>query len=510
MKYVTAMRREAAWTAVALAVTAAAAVIATSGGTGQAIGALALFAGATSTIVRALGPRGRPFNEAASRPDVVEVELSGRRAWMPLWVALAWLLGTYGAFWTTGLATQVTNPDTLTGFVVSATSAFALGYALHIKLQPAVTTVPGNSWLTLRTGQRPIIAGAVYLALFGLIQMFEYGATSPGVVLQRVLDPGTAYQAKFDVYDAQQATGRVSAPMQLVTLAGALYGAACPLMIIYWRRLTLAIRATAIVGLLTYATYFLFIGTQKGLGDIVVMLLAGALAGAYGTWWIRGPRRRDRGKALRYAALAMTAFALYMVSAQTQRAEEFDTRDVTPPSPAVASLIGDTAATGVAATLFYPTHGYLGLSYNLGTPFHWTAGLGSSRVVASYATQYLGVAAPATYPARTENRTGWPAGQYWATIYPWLASDLTFPGAAAFMAALGWLFAKTWIEGAMKRDILALVIFGQLAIAVAYVPANNQLGVSRPTTIGILTLVAMYALRSVRRSAATPRPAASG
>jgi hypothetical protein len=100
---------------------------------------------------------------------------------------------------------------------------------------------------------------------------------------------------------------------------------------------------------------------------------------------------------------------------------------------------------------------------------------------------------------RTEYRTGWPAGQYWATIYPWLASDLTYPGVVVFMVLFGWLFARMWVEGAMKRDTLALIIFGQLAIVVAYIPANNQLGVSRPTTIGLITLAAMYCVRAVLR-----------
>jgi hypothetical protein len=431
---------------------------------------------------------------SSTAPTVVARDRA--QTWLPLWISVGWLLGTFGAFWTTSLAMRVTSPVVLTVFVGAATGGLALGYALKIKQYPAIIDASGTRWDRLDRGRRLVLAGAIYLAVYGLIQLAEYGATGIGSIISHIQDPGSAYKAKFGVYEVQQATGRVSTPMQIVTLAGGLYGVLGPLLVIYWKKLTLAFRLVGALGLVIYAVYFLFIGTQKGLGDILIMLLTGTLAGSFGTWWERRPTVGRRQKSMTYASLAVGLFLIYMVSAQSQRVETFGTQRVTPANPVVAVVLGEKAATGVAATMFYPSHGYLGLSYNLGTPFQWTLGLGSSPVVASYAAQYLNAAAPPTYPVRTQDRTGWPAGRYWATMYPWLASDLTFPGVIVFMVAFGWFFAKMWVEGAMKRDTLALVIFGQLAIAVAYIPANNQLGTSRPTTIGLITLIAMYCLRS--------------
>jgi hypothetical protein len=102
-----------------------------------------------------------------------------------------------------------------------------------------------------------------------------------------------------------------------------------------------------------------------------------------------------------------------------------------------------------------------------------------------------------SYPARTEAETGWPAGLLWATIYPWLASDLTFPGAALFMSVAGWFVARMWVGAHVERDPLSLILFCQMAIFIAYVPANNQLMTSRYTAIGLFTLLGIYAVRNV-------------
>jgi hypothetical protein len=162
-------------------------------------------------------------------------------------------------------------------------------------------------------------------------------------------------------------------------------------------------------------------------------------------------------------------------------------------------------ARGAAATMFYPTHGYLGLAYNLETPFVWTAGLGSSRALTSYVDRYVEQTDGYvnSYPVRTQARTGYPAGQYWATIYPWLSSDLTWPGVVLFMIVFGWWFARLWVEAAILRRNLSLLLWAQLCITVAYLPANNQLGISAPSLIAFATLVAVYAWRQVNTHRAT-------
>jgi hypothetical protein len=204
--------------------------------------------------------------------------------------------------------------------------------------------------------------------------------------------------------------------------------------------------------------------------------------------------------------LLTVTFVSYMSFNQAQRIEAVGIQRLFQPNPVVTSLLGPDLARGVTATLFYPTHGYQGLAYNLQTDFQWTKGLGSSRALDSYWTQYLQGASQSgsTYPARTEVRTGWPQGQYWATIYPWLASDITFPGTIAFMGLLGWWLAKLWFESVIIRARLSILLLAQALLCIAYIPANNQIGIGRPSLIAFLSLVSLYVLRGRRH--VTPAP----
>jgi hypothetical protein len=169
------------------------------------------------------------------------------------------------------------------------------------------------------------------------------------------------------------------------------------------------------------------------------------------------------------------------------------------PDPFVTSLFGEKFSRGLAATSYYPTNGYIGLSKNLGVPFEWAGGLGGAPALASYKTQYFGGTDPMdhSYPARTEAATGWPAGLLWATVYPWLASDLTFPGAALFMSVAGWFMARVWLGARVEGDPLSLILFCQMALFIAYVPANNQLMTSRYTAVGLFTLLGFYMVRTL-------------
>ncbi|MFF5214425.1 hypothetical protein [Micromonospora sp. NPDC000442] len=430
-------------------------------------------------------------------------------AWLPLWVALFWLLGTFGAFWLTGLARYVKNPDQLCLFVLGATTLFAAGYAVQISRRPPSRVVaPTDQGKRLRLVRYLVLIAATYYAVRSLARLWEFGATGPGSVWASLQNPATGYANKLDLL-AQDA-GEVSPLMWLLALVGVLGTALVPLLALYWRSLPVSARIAGIAGIALHVAFFLFIGTMKGLGDLVLMMLGGLLI-ARATMKRRRRVRSKRRSALILMSGAFALFLLYMTYIHAARSAEFGVGEYIRPSPAVSELVGERAAEGIASTLFYPTHGYLGLSHNLQTPFEWSYGLGSSHSASMFGEQALGVDPmdhPA-YPYRTEARSGWPALMYWATIYPWLASDLTFPGAALFMGFVGWLFARAWSDAVSTRRVLPTLVFTQLCLLIAYVPANNQLGLSPDATAGTATLLALYAASSLfgrRRPEVQPQP----
>ena len=163
----------------------------------------------------------------------------------------------------------------------------------------------------------------------------------------------------------------------------------------------------------------------------------------------------------------------------------------------IARAFGTDAAYGIYTVLAYPSHGYLGLGYSMSVPFEFSRGAGLSQAYESYRSQYFGGAEfrYLTYPERSEQVTGWPAGMFWSTIFPWLASDLTFYLIPLFMAAIGALFARLWLSCLYGANALSLAAFGQIIVFVAFIPANNQVLMQRQGLLVVLWLLSLGLLQ---------------
>jgi hypothetical protein len=96
-----------------------------------------------------------------------------------------------------------------------------------------------------------------------------------------------------------------------------------------------------------------------------------------------------------------------------------------------------------------------------------------------------------TYPFRLEAETGYRAGNNWHTIYPWLASDLTFFGALAALGVMASLLAKSWGDALQYGNPYAVGFLSQILMLFFYIPANNgRLSYPEETTCfwGLLAL----------------------
>lgn len=444
-----------------------------------------------------------------------EAALREKKAYLPLKLSAAYLIGTYLLFIVGPFRVLADNIALLTLFIFGATVLFAVGYHLSVVQSRRYQSFGTEDRKVTPLIRTTILASGIWFLVFSLASLTEYGASGFADIIKAAMNPSISYFAKFDTYAEQTANGRTSLPIQLTVLTGALYGALIPLAVYFWRGLGLMTQALVLVSVLSYVSYFIFIGTQKGLGDLLVMGVAALVASAAAR-----PRkssapagnksRRKTPKAtigiMLVSALLGLGFIGYMANNQGDRLQGLSIQGQFVPDPLLSSLFGEKFARGLVATSYYPTNGYIGLSKNLGVPFEWAGGLGGAPALASYKTQYFGGQDPVqlSYPVRTEAATGWPAGRLWGTVYPWLASDLTFPGAALFMAIAGWFMARMWLGVCVERDPLSLVLFCQVALFIAYVPANNQLMSSRYTAVGIITLLGIYVLRRNMRGKRFP------
>jgi uncharacterized membrane protein YobD (UPF0266 family) len=152
---------------------------------------------------------------------------------------------------------------------------------------------------------------------------------------------------------------------------------------------------------------------------------------------------------------------------------------------------------------YYFGHGYGALTDCLSLPFRPPSlGLGHSLFLTRNAYKVgLGAIVGNSYAVRLNNQLGYNIPQTWMTCYPWLASDLTFPGTVIFLGFLGALFSKAWNGYLRYSDLyatLALVwlinIFFQLPLLFPgqdYVPLIVMYG-----SIGVF----IYSQRGARNS----------
>lgn len=227
------------------------------------------------------------------------------------------------------------------------------------------------------------------------------------------------------------------------------------------------------------ANSILFVGAQKSIGDIIIIL-----GSAYMIWFARYIYKIKVwqklsifsiiiGIVLYFAVVYSARFTLWGVSNITIKGiASFD------PGHWMVNYLPEELSIGVGLFLFYLSHGYYGLALCLKLPFVWTMGLGSSFVIRDLAGRYFGtesLVANMTYPERMEAVDGWGAYSQWHTIFPWLASDFTFVGAFVVLAIVTYIYAVSWKEAILQENWISIIMISFLNILFIYVPANNQL-----------------------------------
>ena len=90
----------------------------------------------------------------------------------------------------------------------------------------------------------------------------------------------------------------------------------------------------------------------------------------------------------------------------------------------------DPAKVGALSLSSYLVHGYYALYLSLDEPWVPMFGIGNSMFLYRNVAKLTGMSEieEMPYPLRIERRYGWDAYGNWSSIYPWIASDVSFPG----------------------------------------------------------------------------------
>ena len=229
--------------------------------------------------------------------------------------------------------------------------------------------------------------------------------------------------------------------------------------------------------------------------------------------------RRRRRTLLLNAGLLIAFFGIAIVTIQAQRYsgagvsladinESTGARSYYDLNHFIFKVFGDKFGLGLAGFLTgYISGGYYGLSLCLQLPFQWTCGLGSSMIVSLAAVRYLGLEeiVSRNYLVRMQNLTGWRGLEAWNSIFPWLASDLTFIGALLLFIPIGYYYARCWKEVYIYHNPVSAIMFAVLSMGLLFVPANNQLFMGiEPFVATVLLIIFWKALHRRYNYSETP------
>jgi hypothetical protein len=453
-------------------------------------------------------------------------------AYGPLFFILLYLVFTYLVFIYGPLSWTLAQKSyfLLSLLVLGCMATLALGYYLNIRKSrglvcKSVTESDGFPRL-----------GKVLTTLFAVSAFFNILTVwaklllmyNPALSLwQCILNPGLGYmqgQGLQNLYEAGQipdSIAKFSLLFKALTLFSGLTALYYPLGWLSWRKLRIWMRLLFTASLMSTLLYYWILGTQMGFGMRVFTALPVLLLRAACVRHEKASKRPGAGKrlakwfraywgVLTQILCLLLAFVLLFGGMQIARAgakhggnASFGDflKDQSLYSFRYGGKSGNNFASYAAMMLsFYLGHGYAGLGKALDLPLQWTYGLNWSNGLLQISEKYLGVTGvwERSYLFRNELVNGWPALNYWSTLYAWLASDVTFWGVPIVMLLLGVFFAAVWKDLAIRRNAMAAVVLGQLFQLFIMIPANNQLFNTISAFFSSLLVLALYLFSRTR------------
>lgn len=357
-------------------------------------------------------------------------------------------------------------------FLASAHIALLLGY-----LSVGFRSPTGYSG---RWSPSKLIRISVFLSLLLLLPTshFRTGRFIPDVVAG-ITDPGGAYAQSFALREGGEGGEPLIEYVRI--LLGPLLYMALPLTVFYWDQLSRRMRIAGIGSILGTIALFIAMGTNKAIADTVLLVPCLVFAA-----YCAGRMKLNRKKVLKISAACLVAFLLFVayfglavssregsvVSAGYFLAAHARVDD----DNFLVRNLSPRTATALIGLDVYLTQGYYALSLSLREPFVPMYGVGNSIFLYRQATRITGDAgiSELPYPVRIE-KYGWDAQGLWSSIYPWIASDVSFPGTIVVVFLIGRLFAQSWLDTLGGDNPIAVVMFSIFVIVLFYFPANNQM-----------------------------------
>jgi len=441
-----------------------------------------------------------PHGEMAGDVPAPAARISKLLAYLPIVDFQVYLLVTVLMFAFGPWHWPVPDPPLLYGFLAACHLSLGLGYFVAVRRRRQCPPLhPHGPWRPER-----FLCFSVTAVLIMFLPTLWVRTAGDLDIYRGFTDPGMAYRMTRAA--VSQAGGENGYAEYFRVVLSPLLCSAYPLLIVFWTRLNKPLRIMAIVAVISDALTYIAIGTNKGLADITLLAPWLILLGS------RNPARflRFRRLALAGTILLVTIVVLLSYVGTGVAGRSFGTYH------AVADLGGGALispdldgpegmsldpGTWMGSHIWntltsYVSQVYYGLALSLEEPFVWTYGVGNSRVFTWLAEKFLPLSTndihDRTYIQRVGTDFGWHPEVHWHSMYPWLASDVSFWGVPVVVFLIGYLFGLSWLDS-LRGNPYAVVVFSLFAIMLYYFSANNQVGQASDTAVAFWVCLAAWA-----------------
>lgn len=393
-------------------------------------------------------------------------------------------------------------------YAIAGQFAIAVGYLLGLygkkKKSPASKKLYPRVGLYIATSLIVTLATTLYQSDSGL-SLFE-----------ALKNPGDAYHAKTAISQhgiAGRENLMVSIPKTILSPVATLL---IPGGILIYSSMSRKVRGFWWVAVVGVAVRTLLIGTNKGLVDLVLpipwlLLLRGMQLEQVSE--IRNNKRSLPFSLWKVLSVAVVLFAVvisYFIYSVYSRNAAYR-------QELAGCAVGWSWSYGISLPAYveqgiyninnYLCQGYFGLDGCLNLDFVPCYGCGNSpflvRRVAPIFTSNPDALFWDSYPGRLDTAAGYSVATQWHTIYPWMASDITFPGAIIFIGIAGFIFSRSWFAAVVLRNIFAVGAFCHLLLLFFYVPLNNTIFMYPESMIAFLGQAVLWYITCDRGMAVT-------
>lgn len=328
-----------------------------------------------------------------------------------------------------------------------------------------------------------IIFASIATIVVSLVNIFSF-YSSLLMVLEYITNPGKAYEyVKYINRNNIENSGMISISSSLVgiTLNTLSFTKFIVLIFLplYWKYLSKFSRIIGTLSLVIFVMQAFLIGAMINIGIIVFSLFPIVI-------FMNG-KTHKRIKAIsntrKRLVTVLLLFAIVLI------VYFMGSRFVS-----VDSNISEILLEGVSGIGYYISHGYVGLSKCFDLSFTPTFGMTTFHGFAKtfLPSNMYNALWENSYLSRNQVASGWQSLQVWSTIFPWLASDISFFMIPVFMLFVGRFMGKVWKKAITERNPYAFIMMGQLMIFAFMIPANNQLFHSYGNSIGVILIYIMY------------------